>query len=426
MGKSSQNSSETVLSEPESFELSASPIPNPPPDGGLQAWLQVLGAHLLFFSSSGIVSAFGAFQTFYESHYLTSSSPSAISWIGTIQGFLLIVIGTFTGPVYDSGYLRTLINTGAFLITFGLLMASVSTEYYQILLSLGICTGLGCGCLFIPSVAVAATYFSSKRAIATGLAAAGGSIGGIIFPIVFRLLIEEVGYGWATRVMAFIVLTTLSVSLLVLRPRALPTKKRALVDTRALQDFPFILFSFALFFMFIGLYVPFFYIPSFARDRLGNTISDNFSFYILSIMNASSVLGRIIPNLLADRFGSFSILIPSTLITSALAFAWIGIDSVASIVVFCVLYGFFSGAIVSLPGTAIVMFCPDLSTIGTRMGMSFGSAGFGLLIGSPIGGRLLQAEEDYSGLQAWSGATVAGSCMILSLALLMHSRALKA
>ncbi|EKG19238.1 hypothetical protein MPH_03499 [Macrophomina phaseolina MS6] len=91
MGKSSQNSSETVLSEPESFELSASPIPNPPPDGGLQAWLQVLGAHLLFFSSSGIVSAFGAFQTFYESHYLTSSSPSAISWIGTIQGFLLIV-----------------------------------------------------------------------------------------------------------------------------------------------------------------------------------------------------------------------------------------------------------------------------------------------------------------------------------------------
>ncbi|KAH7032117.1 major facilitator superfamily domain-containing protein [Macrophomina phaseolina] len=415
-----------ALSGPADIQLPAPPTPSPPPNGGLQAWLQVLGAHFLFFSSWGIVNTFGAFQTFYESHYLTSSSSSAISWIGTTQGFLLIVIGVFTGPLYDSGHLRALIVAGAFLIVLGLLTVSISTEYYQIFLSLGICTGLGCGCLFVPSVAIAASYFSSKRATATGLTAAGGSVGGIVFPIVFRRLTEEIGYGWATRVMAFIVLIALSASLLVLRPRVLPAKKRALIDTEALRDASFVLFSLALFHMFIGLYVPFFYISSFAQARLGDDVSDDFSFYLLSIMNASSVFGRIVPNLLADRFGSFNVLIPSALVTSALAFAWMGVDSVATIVIFCVLYGFFSGAIVSLPGTALVKLCPELSLIGTRMGMSFGFAGFGLLIGSPIGGQLLRTAAGYTALQAWSGATVLGGFFLLLLSLTLHVRGSKA
>ncbi|KAI9760174.1 MAG: hypothetical protein M1840_002591 [Geoglossum simile] len=394
------------------------PPPPPPPNGGMTAWLQVLGAHFLFFNSWGIVNAFGAYQAFYQTDLLHTSTPSEISWIGTVQGFIMIVIGVITGPLYDLGYLRALIFTGTFLTFFGLMMASISTRYYQVFLSLGVCVGLGSGCLFVPSVAIVSTYFSTKRAAATGLTAAGGSLGGVIFPIVFRRLQAQVGYGWATRVIGFIALATLAIPAIVLKPRVLPGKSRQLLDPRALKEVPYTLFSFAMFLVFIGLYIPFFYIPLYAAESL--RVSQDLAFYLLAVLNAASIFGRIIPNIIADKLGAWNVLIPFTLIVGILSFAWIGIHNLAGIVVFCVLYGFFSGAIVSLPPTALVLLSPDLSVIGTRMGMCFSFAGFGLLIGSPIAGALLRSESGFSGPEAFGGATVVAGFAFIALALMTH------
>lgn len=36
--------------------------PSPPPDGGLDAWLQVVGGFCLFFNTWGILNAFGVYQ----------------------------------------------------------------------------------------------------------------------------------------------------------------------------------------------------------------------------------------------------------------------------------------------------------------------------------------------------------------------------
>lgn len=63
------------------------------PNGGLKAWLQVLGAFFLFFNSWGIINTFGVYQTYYESGILSSSTPSDISWIGSVQAFLLMFVG---------------------------------------------------------------------------------------------------------------------------------------------------------------------------------------------------------------------------------------------------------------------------------------------------------------------------------------------
>lgn len=167
------------------------------PDGGLVAWLQVAGSFSLFFNSwqvpssnpllmlipqfyRGIVNTFGAFQTYYEVGLLSNISPSAISWIGSLQGFLLLLFGVLTGPVFDMGYLHTLLAIGTFLIVFGLMMTSLSTQYYQVLLAQGVCMGLGSGCIFVPSVAIVATYFNRKRSYAIGIAASGSSIGEVV------------------------------------------------------------------------------------------------------------------------------------------------------------------------------------------------------------------------------------------------------
>jgi predicted MFS family arabinose efflux permease len=230
--------------------------------------------------------------------------------------------------------------------------------------------------------------------------------GGVIYPIIFHRLQPTIGFGWATRVLAFIMLATLSISLAVMKMRILPPQKRKLWDVSALREKPFNFFTLGMFFGFMGLYIPFFYVQSYAIEE--KIMSVDTGFYMLSILNASSIFGRIIPNFIADKAGPLNVIIPGTLATCVLAFGWIGIHSIAGLVVFCILYGFFSGTFVSLPPTVIVTLTPNIGEIGTRMGMTFALGAFGLLIGTPVAGQLIR-HAGFKAAIAFNGASVAAA-----------------
>ncbi|KAF1730064.1 hypothetical protein CRV24_009521 [Beauveria bassiana] len=83
----------------------------PVTDGEFVAWAQVLGSHLTIVNSWGYVSAFDAFQTWYCE--LLSRPASDVSWIGSIQVFLLFFIGTFSDRAADAGYLKLAWSIGA-------------------------------------------------------------------------------------------------------------------------------------------------------------------------------------------------------------------------------------------------------------------------------------------------------------------------
>lgn len=94
------------------------------------------------------MNTFGVFQSYYEQTLLLGHSASSISWIGTVHGFLLLLAGVIVGPIFDKGYLRSLIAIGTFLVVFGLMMTSLSTQYYQVFLAHGLAVGLGPSCFF--------------------------------------------------------------------------------------------------------------------------------------------------------------------------------------------------------------------------------------------------------------------------------------
>jgi MFS family permease len=125
---------------------------------------------------SGLINSFGVFQDYYPT-ILAGTSESAISWIGSIQAFLLMFVGILCGRLLDAGYLHTQLCIGIFLEGFGMAMASFSTQYWQLFLTQGVCVGLGAGFLYLPSVVVATQYFSSRVMLATGIVATGSSIG---------------------------------------------------------------------------------------------------------------------------------------------------------------------------------------------------------------------------------------------------------
>lgn len=151
----------------------------PPPvlDTGLRAWSQVIGSFFLWFSTWGLFNSFGVFQTYYESNLLSHKSPSQISWIGSLQAFLLLFVGVLSGPAYDAGYFNTLLGLGTLLVVFGLMMTSLCTEYWQLMLAQGLVIGLGAGFLFVPAVAIMPQYFLKRRVLAGSLAASGAGVG---------------------------------------------------------------------------------------------------------------------------------------------------------------------------------------------------------------------------------------------------------
>ena len=91
--------------------------PGPPPDGGRQAWTQAAMLHLTIFSTFGYTTSFGSFQTYYEG--TLGLSPSTISWLGSVQIFLLFFIGTFSGRALDAGLFRSVYITGSVLQILG-------------------------------------------------------------------------------------------------------------------------------------------------------------------------------------------------------------------------------------------------------------------------------------------------------------------
>ncbi|MCJ1423973.1 hypothetical protein MMC29_001860 [Sticta canariensis] len=371
-----------------------------PPNGGLHAWQQVAGSFFLFFNSWGTVNTFGAFQTFYQEDFLFVVSPSDISLIGSTQTFLLLIVGVASGPLYDIGYFKTLIVVGSLLVFLGTMMTSLGLKYWEILLSQAICTGIGAGLTYIPFVAILPQYFSTRKVFATAIATSGSSLGGVIYPIIFQQLQPKIGFSWATRCIGFVNLATCFFAVIAMRARLLPKQRRMLIEIAAFKEAPYAIFCAAMFFAYLGFFIPIFYVQPYALEA--RVMSTELAVHLVPILNAASVPGRIIPGILARKGNPVAVLFGAAAVSGVLGFAWIGIHNAGGIVAFAVLYGFFSGAFVALPAVVLTALTPDPSTLGTRMGMCSTVCSLGSLCGAPVAGALLSNTSGYHALQLFS------------------------
>ncbi|KAL3291197.1 major facilitator superfamily transporter [Colletotrichum asianum] len=193
---------------------SSNTTPGPPPDGGLWAWLCVFGTHSVPKEANnyrGVINSFGVFQ----SHYAQTlrRPPSDLSWIGSIQIFLLFFIGTFTGRLTDAGLFRPVALVGSILVVLGSIATSFSTQYWQIFLSQG-----------------------KRRSLAISFTACGSTTGGVLFPAIVRQLLPRLGFGWTMRAIGLVQLVALTIALLSLRPQLPPRTTGQLVEWDAFKE----------------------------------------------------------------------------------------------------------------------------------------------------------------------------------------------
>lgn len=179
------------------------------------------------------------------------------------------VLGPVIGSLFDRYGPRVLLIGGSLMHVFGLMMASISTKYYQFLLSQGVCSAIGVAAVFLAAIGCVSGWFDRQRGLAFGVLATGSSLGGVVLPIMLTRLIDKVNYGWAMRTGAFLIAALLVVSICTIRRRNnIPTQvKFSTSQMKApFYEVPFLLLLGGLCLVPFGLYTPINYLPTVAAQ----------------------------------------------------------------------------------------------------------------------------------------------------------------
>ncbi|POR38431.1 Tubulin gamma chain [Tolypocladium paradoxum] len=386
------------------------------PNGGLRAWLVVVGGFLNFMNAFGLLNSFGTFQARYEGKW-ADKGTSAITWIGSL--FILFLGGLFVGPAFDRFGSRKLMLTGTAFCLASFLGTSWSTEFWHFLISQGFLFGIGNALLFYPTTGAISEWFNQKRGLALGIAVSGSSIGGIFWPILINNLFDLVSEEEVHRIIAIIATPLLTLSCFLVRERKSvashdscgnSAKRSQKSVSKAIFEPRFLALSGSLMILYCGLLIPFYYIPLYAIDH---GVDDAMANNLLAMAYSGSFLSRIGAGWLADRLGRFNILVLMGALMGVITCCWIWMTSLGAMMAFAAIFGVFSGGLVPLGSACVAQTTPDMGHIGLRIGTMMAICSIGALAGGPISGAIKEGHSN------WVGVHLFAACVSMLGALLL-------
>lgn len=216
-------------------------------------------------------------------------------------------------------------------------------------------------------------------------------------------LAPRIGFPWAIRVIGFITAAMCVVACCTLQKR-LPHNKKAgsSIDLKAVvTDRNYGLTVIAVWLVEFAVFIPYTYISSCAI-HMG--MEPQHAYLLNALLNAGAIPGRALPGYIADRYGPFNVMCGTSLTcaTFVLVLWQLASNDEAAVTAFSVIYGFWSGAAISLTPVCVGRVCKT-EDYGKRSGTAFSIASFGPLFGIPIAGAILGAENGVRGLIIFAG-----------------------
>ncbi|KAJ6153694.1 hypothetical protein N7470_006653 [Penicillium chermesinum] len=420
---------------------------DPPKEYTTRAWLVIMGAFTCAFCTVGFLNSFGIFEEYYASNQLAGSPQSTIAWLGAISIFFLFLISAVAGALLDAFGPTILVCTGSLGTVLSVMMTSLCHQFWQFFLAQGVLLGISMSLVTWPCLGLVGQYIKRKRAVAMGIVLGGSSLGGIVWPIAINQLLQKpnIGFGWTMRIVGFIMIPLLAFTCIVcksppppppptreeggsmkrtdgdveIHEKGSPTRKeeiKVLLKQPALQ-----LTCVSMFVIYLSMFSPFFYATSYAT-KMG--FSSELSFYTVSIVNGASFFGRVLPGLLADKYGKFNCCIVSTIAAGIVALCWTKATTVAGLVIWCAAYGFASGGIISLQQACAAQVSTP-GTLGLSIGTVVGSSAFSAMANVPVSGALAE-KYGYLALSLYSGVPLLVGGILLIFARLVQDRRLLA
>ena len=375
---------------------------------------------LISLLSTGFPLSYGVFQNYYFNHPLFRGDKN-LPLVGTLATGLMFLGGLFTTPLVKryQRYQTSMITVGWLLCVLSLIAASFATTTGALILTQGVLYGLGELILYYPVISLINEWFVERRGMAYGILNCATGFSGIVFPFVLEILLKKYGFATTLRgVSVFLAIT--AGSCLPLFKRRLPfIKKHREMEKTSWSFFKKSIFYFyAASNLFYGMsfYLPLLFLPSYATS-IG--LSDKAGALLLAVLSFAQVVGQVTFGYLSDdRISLHLLLFISPFVSSAAVFTlWGFAHSLAILIIFSIVYGFFAAAYAALWGRM----CTEVSDNNSGALASYSvfsfEKGIGNVLSGPISGALISQTTilgSYGILRYENLILFTGGCMLLS------------
>ena len=172
------------------------------PDGG---WGWIVGGFCFFgnMAVGGIMLTFGIILPTIRNFF--DSGTFSVSLVGSTMIGLIYGMAPFAASLTNRLGIRGVYMIGSLVAFIAFFASAFSSNVYVLILFFGF-SGLGLGLMLMPVSVTCNLYFEKKRALATGVAKTGFSVGGFVLPFVIYLILEDFdwrGVVWVYGIIAF-------------------------------------------------------------------------------------------------------------------------------------------------------------------------------------------------------------------------------
>jgi len=358
-----------------------------------RAWLVVAAAFSSSFVVFGIVYSFGVFLQPIATEF--HADPTAASAFFSITAVIYYALGAFAGRAADRFGPRAIVAAGAAIFGLGLGLTALVHQIWAGYLTYGLGVGIGGACCYVPPLASVGGWFVKHRNTALGVAAAGTGAGTMAVPPIAAALIHHFGWRLTDVILGAAAAIILFGCAVMVRPP--PISGRADVARRPLRhlfrrrEFLLLYVSWGL--ATTALFVPFVFLPAFARDHGASEIA---AAALVSLIGGTSIVGRLVLGPIGDRVGVLRLFKITTLMMAISYAIWLFSPSYVWLAVFAVVLGANYGSrIAAVPAVLIELF--GLDNLGTTLGAFFTATGFAALLGPPLAGIAVDLSGSYYG-----------------------------
>lgn len=255
-------------------------------------------------------------------------------------------VATMTTRLYGT---RTTLLIGVFLETISLIGASFATEIWHLFLTQGVCFGLGMGFQFVGSVVITPQWFTTKRSLANGFAAAGSGLGGLIYSLASEAMIRNISLAWAFRILGILACVVNFICALIVRDRNKQIGSSQLsFDYRLFKKTEFLgLLAFG-FLSMLGYVVLLFSLPNYART-VGMTAAQG--SIIGAVLNLGQALGRPPIGYFSDSIGRINMATSMTFLAGLFSLViWMFAETFGVLIFFAIIGGTVAGTLWAVVG----------------------------------------------------------------------------
>ncbi len=387
-------------------------------------WLRVIGA-LLMNLSLGSLYAWSIFVAPLEKEFAWNRAQT--SWIFTVAIFMFGVAFVIAGRLQDRlGPFRISV-IGSVALGAAFILASFTTSFTWIILSLGVVLGIGNGFGYATPIPVLSKWFPDKRGLAVGLAVAGYGAGSALIGLFGPGLLKAFGWRETFLILGIIYFVATFLSAFVLdnppvgwKPEGWvpPAQSKVLATTYdytpgemvRTKQFPLMWVGYCLGaaagLMTISQLVPF------AKSVGLPATAATLTLLIAAFGNAS---GRILSGAISDRIGRLQTL-RLMIIISAIAMPIIGnVKSLTFVYAMIVVVYYCFGTLLSVfPSTTADFF--GTKNLGVNYGWVFSAYAVAGIVGPMIGGYMFKTYNNYTVAFYTAGilALIAFACMLFA------------